>query len=128
MKIIIETIRHEDQRYITVGDWFFEKDGTLRIKVSDMKNWKYEFLVAYHELIEVMLCKDRKISQKSVDSFDINFEKEREQGKHGLEDEPGDDPKAPYRKEHFFATNIERLTADELGVNWEKYNDTVVNL
>jgi hypothetical protein len=34
---------------------------------------------------------------------------------------PGDDPKAPYHREHRFATRIERLLARELRVNWATY-------
>ena len=97
MDIRIKVVPHKSHRYETVGDWFFDKKGNLEIRVSDMGNWKYECLVAFHEMIEVLLCKDRKISQKSVDSFDTKFEKERAKGIHKEEAEPGDDPKAPYR-------------------------------
>ena len=34
----------------------------------------------------------------------------------------GDNVNAPYRKEHFFATNLERLFASELGVDWFEYD------
>ena len=128
MKITIETIPHKEQRYETCGDWTFDKDGNLNMFISDMKNWKYEALVAVHELVEVLLCKDRKISQKTVDAFDINFEKERAKGLHDEEDEPGDDPKSPYRKEHQFATDLEFLLAHQLNVDTEKYADKIYSL
>ena len=35
---------------------------------------------------------------------------------------PGDNINAPYRREHFFATNIERLFAGELNVDWFEYD------
>ena len=124
MKIIIETIPHKKQRYPTVGDWYFKK-GVLHIRVSKMSSWKNEMLVAVHELVEVLLCKDRGITTAQVDAFDKAFEKKR---KPGNEDEPGDDPKAPYRKEHFFATNIERLMAAELRVDWAKYDQEIMDL
>ena len=38
---------------------------------------------------------------------------------------PGDHPKAPYRAEHFFATNLERLFSSELGVDWFEYDRDV---
>ena len=44
-KIIIESVPHDSHRYETVGDWYREEDGTLRIKVSDMGNEDYEILV-----------------------------------------------------------------------------------
>lgn len=128
MNITIQTIPHDSQAYETVGNWRFDQNGNLLIEVSDMGNWKYSLLVALHELVEVSLCKDRNIPQAVVDEFDINYEKERTEGKHGPDDEPGDDPAAPYRREHFFATNLERLLAAELGVDWEEYAKTVVAL
>ena len=82
-------------------------------------------LVAVHELVEVLLCKHRGITAAKVDAFDKAFEKAR---KPGNEDEPGDDPKAPYRKEHFFATNIEALLSAELGVDWAKYEREINDL
>lgn len=118
MRILIETIPHSQQRYPTCGDWTFDKRGNLTIRVSKLSTWKREMLVAVHELVEVLLCKSRGISQKSVDAFDKAFEANRPPGNY---DEPGDDRNAPYRKEHFFATNIEALLSAELGVNFQDY-------
>ena len=67
MNIHIETINHKDQRYDTAGDWFFDLSGDLYIKVSDTTNWKYNALIALHELIEVLLCKDRIITTDDDD-------------------------------------------------------------
>ena len=125
MKIQLKTIPHSEQRYPTVGDWVVRPDGSIVVYVSDMGNEDYAFLVAIHEAIEVWLCRKRGISQESVDAFDIEFEKTRAEGD---ESEPGDHPDAPYRKEHFVATNIERIIAAELGVDWETYDQTLMNL
>jgi len=126
VKIIIETIPHDQHRYSTVGDWHKDPDGTLRVKVSDMGNDKYALLVGLHEVIEQALCNERGITDEQVTAFDNKFEVEREDGEHTDMDEAGDDPRAPYRKEHFFATNIERLLAAELGVDWKQYDKTVM--
>ena len=128
MRIVIETIPHKKQRYSTVGDWVTDKDGTVHIFVSDMGNEDYAFLVGLHELIEQKLCAKRGISQQSVDRFDKQFERDRAKGKHGEDDEAGDDPKAPYRKEHFFGTNVEALMCGELGLDWRKYEKAVYSL
>jgi hypothetical protein len=138
MKIHIETIPHSSQRYPTVGDWFYDTDGTLHIKVSQMSDERYAILVAIHELIETVLCKHRHISQESVDKFDMAFEAEREaliktggtakQHAEIVGAEPGDDPAAPYNKEHCFATGIERLMAAELDVKWVTYDNEIQNL
>lgn len=128
MKITIETIPHGAQRYPTVGDWTFDADGSLTIKVSKLSDWRYEMLVAVHELVEVLLCKQRGITQEMVDKFDIEFETCRHLDQCGEYDEPGDEPGAPYHKEHVFATNIEALLAAELGVEWNDYEKEVESL
>lgn len=121
MRYVIETIPHSSQRYDTVGDYFNE-DGTERIIVSDMGDEDYEFLVAIHELAEQYLTKRRGITEASITAFDEEFERNR---KEGNEDEPGDDPNAPYQNEHCLATSIERMMAAALGVKWKEYEDAV---
>lgn len=128
MNINIKTIPHNEQAYETVGDWRFDDNGDLNIFVSSMNNWKYELLVAFHELAEVAMCKDRGITTEEVDAFDIKFEEEREKGLHGDDEEAGDDVNAPYRKEHFTSTNLERILARELDVDWKTYDDMVMGL
>jgi hypothetical protein len=118
--IEIHSLPHEAQRYPTVGDYEDDVHGT-HIRISDMGNEDYEILVAIHEMVEQYLCRKRGISEKKITAFDKKFEREREAGKWTTE-EPGDDPRAPYRKEHFFATNIERQIAYELGVDWKEYD------
>lgn len=128
MNITIKTIPHNEQRYPTCGDWWDDEQGNLEIRVSDMGNPDYEALVALHELVEVLQCRKRGITTAQVDVFDKQFEKDREAGLRGPEDEPGDDPQAPYRREHFFATNIERLVSGELDVDWNDYANSIYAL
>lgn len=126
MMIDIRVIPHKEQRYETIGDWWFNKDNSkLSIRVSNLNNEDYENLIALHEQVEALLCLKRNIDEKKITAFDIKFEKHRE---FGNTDEPGDDPKAPYRKEHFFATSIERLMAAELNIDWRKYEEAVYAL
>ncbi|MDQ2899458.1 MAG: hypothetical protein M3Y07_06610 [Acidobacteriota bacterium] len=126
MKINIETIPHETQRYPTVGDYWEDATQMEQVRVSEMPDWRYEALVAVHELVEMILGKHRGIAEEAISDFDIEFEKSREAGK--VLGEPGDDSRAPYRKEHFFATNVERLLAAELGVDWFAYERLVDGL
>lgn len=121
MKITIETIQHDQQRYETCGDWFWTGDD-LTIRVSDLGDWRKNAAVAVHELIEVLLCKNNGVSQDSVDKFDMNFEDNR---KDGDLSEPGDDPKAPYHTEHCYATGVERVLVAALGMSWKQYDDAV---
>lgn len=136
MKAIIETIPHEQQVYETCGDWRFENgsglpmtqkaamqnidnnDSVLRIRVSKLGDYRYEMLIAVHELVETLMCVHDGVQVEDVDAFDKAFEAARDDGN---EDEPGDDPKAPYVRQHCVATAVERLLCSELGCNWDKY-------
>nr|WP_276978646.1 hypothetical protein [Ferrimicrobium acidiphilum] len=128
--VVIEEIPHKEQRYPTVGDWTppTKAKRPVKIRVSKMKDWRYTFLVAFHELIEYQLCKQRGITDDEVVDFDVQFEAERAAGLHSKDAEPGDDPRAPYKKEHQFATKKEREMAKELGVSWSAYEKAVLAL
>jgi hypothetical protein len=120
LKIDIKTIKQEDHRYQTLGDYWDDEEGT-HIRVTNLKSPDSEFLVALHELIEQYLLKVAGIKEPDVMAFDIMFEKERADGKWDEYAEPGDDPRAPYRKQHFFAECIERLVAGFIGVDWKQH-------
>jgi hypothetical protein len=125
MRINIEVIPHEQQRYPTVGDYWME-DGIQQVRVSRLPDWRYEILVAVHEIIELAITRHRGIPEDVISEFDVEFEKLREsQLRSG---EPGDHPDSPYCKEHFFATSLERLLALELDVNWFEYEAYVDGL
>lgn len=125
MEIHIKTIPHDEHRYSTVGDYWVGPDGAIEIRVSDMGDTRYELLVALHELIEKALCDARGISNDSIDEFDKAYEAARTEDD---DSEPGDASDAPYRKEHFFATTVERLMCAELGVDWAVYDATVLGM
>lgn len=123
-RMLFATVTHEAQRYPTVGD-YQEGHGVTLFTISDMHNDLYEELVAIHELVEYLLIKRRGISVESIDAFDKAFEANRLE----MDDsEPGWDKKAPYHKEHVFAEKVERMLADELGVDWAVYDKIVRDL
>lgn len=124
MNVKIEIIDHKDHRYPTVGDWFFDDNGDLTIRVSKLSSWRAEMLIAVHELIEVLCCKNDGVTQKQVDDFDMEFEKNREDN----DCEPGDEPAAPYCDQHCFATGIERMLAAYFKLSWKLYENELDNL
>jgi len=124
--IVFKAIDHKDHRYDTVGDWFVDGD-IQHFRVSKM-NSVYEFLVLIHEMIEWFLCKQHGISEESVTAFDLQFEERRKLGLEREDAEPGDDRKAPYHKEHRFATKIEKLVARALRVSWKNYDNRIMSL
>lgn len=126
MQITVKVVPHSTQRYPTVGDWYFTSENKeLIIIVSDMGDYRYNFLVAYHEQIEAMLCLERGIKEEDVSAFDIAFESKRQPGDLS---EPGNHPEAPYFKEHQYATACEINMATMLGVDWEEYENAVNSL
>ena len=117
MRIIIESIPISEMRPEagpTVGDWFEDPEGNIRIKVADTGVETDYFLVAIHELAEWMLCRVQGVPEKAVDEFDCAFTGEGE---------PGDEPNAPYRDQHCLATAIERSMCAMLGLSWKEYDD-----
>lgn len=118
MKIVIQTIPHKNHRYSTCGD-YYTYNGVERIFVSDMKNWRYELLIAVHEIIEDYICKHKGIAEETITDFDED---------HPHAADPGFLPDSPYREQHHFATGIEMLLAKELGVDWLEYEKAVAEL
>jgi hypothetical protein len=124
--IRFKTISHGEHRYSTFGD-YWEYDDTIEVRVSKTKDI-YEAACFIHECVELLLLKHRGIPLSQTDVFDVMFEGEREDGKHSDEAEPGDDPRAIYRREHRFAENIERLFLAEAGIEWDDYSAAVNKL
>lgn len=126
MRIVIDTLPHAEQRYETGGDWFEDPDGTWRIRVSELPTKtalfpeKFAFLVAFHELVEMALCKSAGVTEKQVDSFDLTYA--------GSFVEPGDDIEAPYYRQHQMATALERTMAAQLDVDWNEYEAAINDL
>lgn len=117
--VSIRTIPHDEQRYETCGDYQWE-DGHLAILVSDTGDWRETMTVALHEMVEALLCYQRGVTEVSISDFDQQFT--------GDEDEPGEQPEAPYREEHLTATVVERLMAFELGLHWPAYEQHIYAL
>jgi hypothetical protein len=116
MNITIQTIPHDQQRYPTVGDWVWVDDNNLQIRVSHLGDRRYEALVAVHELVEALLCREHGITTEAADAFDKAFEGDGE---------PGAAADCPYHLEHFHATVIEMTLARSLGVDWDEYDNAV---
>jgi hypothetical protein len=107
------TIPHKSQRYDTAGDYW--KSKGMQFRISRM-NPDYEFMVLIHELTEWYLTQKRGITIKEIDKFDMGIGKDL--------DDPGSDKRAPYYKEHKFATKIEKQLCKELGSDWKTYDQS----
>lgn len=118
MNINIQVIPESEQRAeINGADWFFDEKGDLQVRVSPMSDWRREVLLGIHEAVEAIMCKHNGVTQQAVDAFDIEYDKT-----HAFDVNAGDEPAAPYVREHCFATAIERILCAELDVNWLEYD------
>ena len=122
--VYIESIPHNEQRYDTCGDWFYQEnvdhEPLLKIKVSSLASRREMFLVAIHELVEAFLCECAGVTEAEVDAFDLSRPTEGE--------EPGDNFQAPYYLQHQIATGIERILAAEAEVSWQEYEQHIKEL
>ena len=117
----VELVKHEEQHYKTAGDWQIGADGCICIKVSDTGYRMDALLIALHEAVEAILCDAHNVLEADVDAFDIAFALE-----HKLSDEePGEDPLAPYRREHAVADAVERIVAVAADECWREYSGRV---
>jgi hypothetical protein len=117
LSVLLRSVPAHKQRYATVGDWQTVA-GRTTITVSDTGHPDDAFLVAIHELVEWYLCQKAGVTEQQVDAFDMQPLRE------GY-DEHGDDPTAPYHRQHEIAGVVERLVAHELGIDWKDYGDRI---
>ncbi len=126
MNVESKTIPYSEQRYQTCGDYWLDESG-LHFRINQLGNEDFEFLVRIHEEIEEHLTRRRGLQEPDIMAFDQMWEKERESGKHGEDEEPGHDPRAPYHHEHVLAETIERVLAWQMGIVWSDYSKAVMD-
>lgn len=122
VKVTIDTIDHELQRYDTCGDWQWHTGAghdALKISVSRLYNFRQEFLIAIHELVEAVLCSEQGVKEQDVDEFDKSFT--------GPGD-AGDSLLAPYHSQHLIATAVEKYLSVHLKVDWAEYEGAIKRL
>ena len=118
MNISIKITDPKDMRPEVDGvDWFWEPNGDLTVQIAPMSDWRREFLLGIHEVVEAVVCRHTGVSQKAVDAFDQEYDKT-----HPTDCNAGDDPLAPYHREHTLATAVERMLAYALFVQWGDYD------
>lgn len=127
MNITIKTVKNNQikkRRGFTGADWWYTRRGNLEIRVAaELTDWREAMALAIHEATEALMCKHMGISQASVDEFDAAF-----QGENEIDVNAGDDPKAPYKIPHTYATAIERVLTGALEVDWLPYDQRLSDL
>ena len=97
----------KDIRNEGIGDWWEPNNGAYQIMALDLGDDDSTAAVGIHEFIEQRLCEKHGIPEAVVNAWDAAHEG----------DEPGDDPEAPYHKEHMLATMVEDVVRKALGVD-----------
>lgn len=125
MNIVIKSAPQEKIRADQCGDWWVFGPNDILVHVLETMSPESQFAVAIHELVEAYLCRKDGITDESVCRFDEQYEAERKEGKHNSHDEPGDDPRAPYRKQHSAATFAERAICHAVDINWDHHDQSI---
>lgn len=128
MEIHIKTIANALQRYPTIGDYYYDSEGILQIRVSKLGDDRMEMLVIVHELIEEFLTRCAGIKEEDIKAFDEYYEKRRSMALVDELSEPGFSSEAPYRNQHAISTGFELILAGILEVNWKHYEEVVNSL
>lgn len=126
MEIHIKTIPNDKMRIPGgVGDYFYDSDGILQIRVVDLQDSFMETMIAVHEVIEEALTKKRGLTEPEIQAFDEYYEQRRKMGLVPEDSEPGFDKNANYKNEHAFATGVELGMCALAGVSWAEYGDKI---
>jgi hypothetical protein len=105
-----------------LGDYYETPEGDWNVLAVAMKNALHSQLILTHEFVEVILIQAAGIPEPVIDAWDAYFEVLRAHGLVGPDDEPGDDPRAPYYKQHQVASKIERIVCEEgFDLSWDEY-------
>ena len=120
-KIMIEVIPHSQQRLpgSLGGDWQFDAEGNLLVRISDLGDNYFNFLFARHEMDEAILCKHAGITTEMVDADELNAKDT---------DDPDSFtgyPGSCYQQQHNDALSMEWMMSRLLEIDWEEYGDAV---
>jgi hypothetical protein len=121
MNVRIHSVPQHLIRSNQVGDWWYNEND-IAVHVLETMSPDSQLAVAIHELIEAWECRRHGITDKDVTAFDDQYEAERKEGKHRHDDEPGDDPRSPYRREHAAATHVERAVCAAVNLTWTTHS------
>ena len=73
MNVTIFSIPYGRMRYQSLGDyeWIGPSGEHLEVTVAQLPDWRHEFLIAVHELIEEALTRHRGIPEPAILAFDL---------------------------------------------------------
>ena len=105
-----EVIRHNN-----IGDYYIDKEGARCFEIGDTSFDISNLLILVHELVEYILIDHAGIPISAVDKFD----------KESKDDEPGDNPLAPYHEQHKTAMDVEKMICEKIGLDWDEHEKRI---
>ena len=106
------------------GDWYYD-DDSITVHVLETLPPESQLAIAVHEMTEAFLCRRAGISDDAIVAFDDQYEREREEGKHPNNTEPGDAEDSIYLSQHQAATHCERAVCHALDLAWAEHDRSV---
>lgn len=126
MEIHIKTIPNDKMRIPGgVGDYWYDSEGILQIRVVELGDEFMEKSIVVHELIEEALTKKRGLLEPEIQAFDEYYEHRLKMGLVPEDSEPGHDPNSPYKNEHCFAESVEMGMFALAGLSWTEYENKI---
>ena len=106
--------------YPDIGSWKVNADNSPAfIGAADTGSDISNMGILLHEIIESFLCWTHGVKEADVSKFD----QEWFTGKHEDNEEPGNDPKSPYREQHKIAETFEQGFIAACGMTWDKHSE-----
>lgn len=99
----------------------------LTLTTSALPNEKYALTYLFERFIEVALCKERAISIADIQTFEDSFAKMKAEYPElvGPNEKAHDNIRAPHFAEHMVAHRLKTFIGQELGINFESYEEEV---
>jgi len=119
--ISVDVVPHAEQDYDTPAVWEEVVPAEWMVEVSDLGDFRYNFLTALGQQIELALCKQVGVTSQQIQAFAVAHGKRRRAGDSDYQGAPGDHPDAPHKKPYRFAQQMLKQIAPELGVVWSRY-------
>lgn len=121
MNINIRTVPNSEimlRKGFTGADWWWDERDVLQVRIAaELPDWRERAALAIHEASEALMCRYQGVTVDQVDEFDAKFKRENE-----YDINAGDEPGAPYRLAHTYATAIERILTGVMDVDWYSYD------
>jgi hypothetical protein len=127
LQFVALTLPHKQlPDYPDCGSWKVNADNSPAfIGAADTGDDISNAAILLHEFIEVMMCWIHGVKEESVSKFDKMWFEEQEKGLHTSDDEPGYDPRAPYRDWHLVAERFEREFVVQAGMMWNQHCENI---